>query len=144
MFVHLFVLFVIWKMKPVYTFFTLAIKKNLFGLSYKSSNTSSTKYSKECVLWFPDDKENFEIINHLHLIFRYYLFKVQDTRKMSLEGLKKNVIKIYNIEQQICFNDSKKEITFFKKMTYTRKPIKMNEIYCKPCLGWGGNVNVSI
>ena len=24
---------------------------------------------------FPDDKENFEIINHLHLIFKYYLFK---------------------------------------------------------------------
>ena len=71
---------------------------------------------------FPDNK-NFEIINHLDLIFKYYLFKVRDTREISLEGLKKNVIKIYNIEKQICFNDSKKETKFFKKIAYTRKPI---------------------
>ena len=36
LFLHLFVLFVIHKMKPLYTFFTLAIKQNLFGLNYKS------------------------------------------------------------------------------------------------------------
>ena len=29
-------------------------------------------------------------------------------------------------------------------MAYTRKPIKMNEIYCKWCLGGGGKVNISI
>ena len=57
---------------------------------------------------FPDDKENFEVINHSHLIFKYYLFKFRDTRKIGLEGLKKNIIKIYNIEKQICFNDSRK------------------------------------
>ena len=64
---------------------------------------------------FPDNKENFEIINHLDLIFKYYLFKFWDTRKISLEGLKKNIIKIYNNEKQICFNDSKKETKFKKK-----------------------------
>ena len=73
-------------------------------------------------LGFPDNKK-LEIINHLDLIFKYYLFKVRDTREISLEGLKKNVIKIYNIEKQICFNDSKKETKFFKKIAYTRKPI---------------------
>ena len=31
---------------------------------------------------------------------------------MSLEGLKKNVIKIHNIEKQTFFNDSKKETKF--------------------------------
>ena len=36
LFLHFFVYFVIWKMKSVYTFFTLGIKKNLFGLNYKS------------------------------------------------------------------------------------------------------------
>ena len=36
LFLHLFVLFVIQKMKPLYTFFTLVIKQNLFGLNYKS------------------------------------------------------------------------------------------------------------
>ena len=29
---------------------------------------------------FPHNKENFEIINHLYLIFKYYLFKVRNTR----------------------------------------------------------------
>ena len=33
---HLFVLLLILKMNPVYTFFTLAMKQNLFALNYKS------------------------------------------------------------------------------------------------------------
>ena len=45
----------------------------------------------------------------LHLIFKYYLFKSCDTRKISLERLKKNIIKIYNIEIQICYKKSKKK-----------------------------------
>ena len=61
---------------------------------------------------FPNNKENFEIINHFLLIFKYYLFKFRDKRKISLEGLKKNVIEIYNIEKQIGFNGSKKETKF--------------------------------
>ena len=64
---------------------------------------------------FPDDKEHFEMINHKHLISKYYLFKSWDTRKISLEGLKKNVIKIYNIEKQTCFKNSKNEAKFKKK-----------------------------
>ena len=43
---------------------------------------------------FPNDKDNFEIIKNLHLIFNYYLFRVRVTRKISLEGLKKIVIEI--------------------------------------------------
>ena len=31
-----FVLFVIWKMKPLYTFLAFTIKQNLFGLTYNS------------------------------------------------------------------------------------------------------------
>ena len=43
---------------------------------------------------FPDNNENFEIIiNHLHLIFRCYLDKYWDTRKVGLQGLNQNVIK---------------------------------------------------
>ena len=74
-------------------------------------NTSSTKYATDCFLCVPDNKESFEIINHLHLILKYYLFKV----KHRLEGLNKNIIKIYNAEKQICFNDSKKTKQSFLK-----------------------------
>ena len=38
-----------------------------------------------------NNKENFKIINHLRLIFKYYLFKVRDTRKINLEGLGKKM-----------------------------------------------------
>ena len=37
----------------------------------------------------------------MYLTFKYYLFKSRGTGKISLEELKKNVIKIYNIEKQI-------------------------------------------
>ena len=62
---------------------------------------------------FTDNTENFEIINHLHLIIKHYLFKVRDARKISLERLKKNIIKIYNIEKQM-FQRLKKETNLKK------------------------------
>ena len=55
LFLHLFVLFVIRKMKLRYNFFTLAIKQNLFGLNSKVielRNTSSTKCAIGCFFWF--------------------------------------------------------------------------------------------
>ena len=53
------------------------------------------------------------VLYNLHdCTFKYYFFKSRDIREVSLEGLKKNIIKIYNIEKQICFNDSKKETKF--------------------------------
>ena len=89
---------------------------------------------------FPDNKEHFEIINHLHIIFKCYLLKFGNTSKRSLERLRKN-IKICNIEKQICFKNSKKEKRIFLKMAYARKPIKMNNIYSKRCFDRGIKVN---
>ena len=90
---------------------------------------------------FPDNKEHFEIINHLHIIFKCYLLKFVNTSKRSLERLRKN-IKIRNIEKQICFNDSKKEKKSFLKIAYTRKLLKMNNIYSKTCLDRGIKVSI--
>ena len=73
---------------------------------------------------FPDNKKNLEIINHFHFIFKYYSFKSRDTRKITREGLQKNIIQNYNIEKQICCNDSKKRNKFKKKwhiLTYYDK-----------------------
>ena len=89
---------------------------------------------------FPDNKENFEIINHLHIIFNFYWLKFGNTSKRSLERLRKN-IKICNIEKQICFKNSKKKKRIFLEMAYARKPIKMNNIYSKRCLDRGIKVN---
>ena len=78
---------------------------------------------------FPDNTENFEIINHLHLIFKCYLFKSRDTRKISLERLKKNIINM--------FQRLNKRNKVYEKITYTRKPVKINKIYYKRCLAGG-------
>ena len=72
------------------------------------------------------------------------MLKVRDTSKISPEGLKKNIIKIYKIEKPIYFNNSKKETQFFKKMTYSRKHIKMNKFTAKRAWACGGKVNISI
>ena len=90
---------------------------------------------------FPDNTEHFEIINHLHIIFKCYLLKFGNTSKRSLERLRKN-IKICNIEKQICFKNSKKKKRIFLEMAYARKPIKMNNIYSKRCLDRGIKVNI--
>ena len=98
LFLHLFVLFVNRKMKLLDTFFTLAIKQNLFSLDSKSYCTQKNFFHKirhwMLSLFFSDNKHNFEIINHLHLIFKYHLFKSKDTRKMNLAGLKKTIINV--------------------------------------------------
>ena len=90
---------------------------------------------------FPDNTEHFEIINHLHIIFKCYLLKFVNTSQRSLERLRKNV-KICNIEKQICFNNSKNEKQSFLKMAYTRKPIKITKTYSKRCLDRGIKVNI--
>ena len=90
---------------------------------------------------FPDNKEHFEIINHLHIIFKCYLLKFVSTRKRSLERLRKNM-KIWNIEKQICFNNSKKEKQSFLKRAYTRKTIKMKNIYSTRCLDRVIKINI--
>lgn len=51
------------------------------------------------------------------------MFKPWDTKK-GLEGLKKIIIKIYNIEKQIYLNDSKKETKFKKKWHILEKLLR--------------------
>ena len=41
------------------------------------------------------------------------------SKKNKSRSLKKNIIKIYNIEEQLCFKDSKKETKFKKKWQKT-------------------------
>ena len=96
---------------PIYLFYSFNQKKFIWSKLQELMNSKILLPQRTPLSAFfgvPDNKEIFEIINHLHLIFIYYLFKVRDTRKTSLEGKKKNIIKICNVEKQICFNDLKK------------------------------------
>ena len=91
--------------------------KNLFAIqrkwSWKELFARIVNYFREKVhlrcfteFWviFSVLSSDFEIMNHLYLIFQYYLFKSGIEKK-----LKKNIIKIYSIEKQVCFNDPKKK-----------------------------------
>ena len=103
---------------PIHLFYSCNQRKSFWSKLQELMNSEillPQNTPQSAFFGFPDNKENFEIINHLHLIYKYHLFKVWDTRKISLEGLKKNIIKIYIIENQICFNDSKKETKFKKR-----------------------------
>ena len=59
---------------------------------------------QSAIFGFLNYENNSDIINHLLLIFKYYLFNSRGYKKLSLEVLKKEIVKIYNIEKQICLN----------------------------------------
>ena len=54
-------------------------------------------------------------MTHLLLIFKYYLLNSRKHKKLSLEVLKKEIVKIYNIEKQVCLKDFKKTRKFREK-----------------------------
>ena len=66
------------------------------------------------IFGFLNYENNSDIINHLLSIFKYYVFNLRKHKKLSLEVLKKEIVKIYNIEKQICLNDFKKTRKFRK------------------------------
>ena len=74
----------------------------------------------------------------------YYFFKFWDTRKIRLEGLKKNIIKIYNNDKQICFKDSKKETGLFKKWHILENLLRRTKFTAKDAWVVGDKVNISI
>ena len=86
---------------PIHLFYSCNQTRSLWSKFQELLNSAILlpQYTPQSAFFdFPDNKDNFEIINHLRLIFKYYLFEFRDARKISLEGLNENIIKIYNIE----------------------------------------------
>ena len=95
------------------------IKTNL--LWYKLKKFLKTKKdlpistTQSAIFGFLNYENIFDFINYLLLIFKYCLFNSRERKKLSLKVLKKEIVKIYNIEKQICLNDFKKTKKFRKK-----------------------------
>ena len=70
---------------------------------------------QSAIFGFLNYENNSDIINHLLLISKYYLFNSSEHKKLSLEVLIKGIVKICNIEKQICFKDFKKTKKLWKK-----------------------------
>ena len=96
------------------------IKTNL--LWYKLKEFLKTKIGlpvnmpQSAIFGFLNYENNSDIINHLVLIFKYYLFNSREHKKLNLEVLKKEIVKIPNIEKQICLNDFEKMRKFRKNL----------------------------
>ena len=82
-------------------------------LLYKLKKTIKIKIDlpintpQSAIFGFLNHEYNTDIINHLLLIFKYCLFNSRVLKKLIPEVLKKEIVKIYNIEKQICLNDLK-------------------------------------
>ena len=72
---------------------------------------------QSAILGFFDDdhNENFLIINHLLLIFKFYIYKERENENLSLPILMKRISKIKSIEETNCGNDTSKLTKFNKK-----------------------------
>ena len=67
---------------------------------------------QSAIFGFLNYENNSDIINHL---LKYYLFNLRKHKKLSLEVVKKEIVKICNIEKQICLKDFKKTRKFRKR-----------------------------
>ena len=65
--------------------------------------------SQSDILGFTDSQsENFIIINHLVLIFKYYIFKSRSNKHLSFLQLKTNIIKVKPLEEDFSNGDNNK------------------------------------
>ena len=64
------------------------------------------------IFGFLNYENNSYIINHLLLTFNYYPFSSRERKKLNLEVLEKEIVKIYNIVKQIRLNNFKKTKKF--------------------------------
>ena len=59
--------------------------------------------------------KNYLIVNHLLLLFKYYIYNARDREDLVFEALMKNIKKIYDIEKNLADQDPHKKIKFLKK-----------------------------
>ena len=73
--------------------------------------------SQSAVLGFTNsESENAIIINHLLLIFKYYIFKSRGNKHLSLLQLKKDIIKVKTLYEDLSNGDNIKSKNYCKKL----------------------------
>ena len=61
------------------------------------------------------EKEHYLVINHLLLIFKLYIYKDRNCKRLNLQSLKRKIVKIYNIEKGIAQKNTNKQKKFDEK-----------------------------
>ena len=67
-------------------------------------------------------KENFHIVNHLLILYKYFIYNARDNGKTSYANFKIVIINTSNTERKLSENEPK------KKQRYLKKWKKVNEI----------------
>ena len=67
-------------------------------------------------------KENFHIVNHLLILYKYFIYNARDNGKTSYANFKIVIKNTSNIERKLSENEPK------KKQRYLKKWKKVNEI----------------
>ena len=70
---------------------------------------------QSAVFGFIDHKVNYHLINHVLLIFKYYVYKTRENGSLDLKVLKRNIHKIKSIENQMSLNKPEKQKKLSKK-----------------------------
>ena len=75
---------------------------------------------QSAIFGFIDYNVNYDLINHILLILKYYVYKARENGSIDLKILKRNIHKIKSIAKQISLNKSEKRKNFEQKW----KPLK--------------------
>ena len=67
------------------------------------------------IFGFTDHKENYNLINHVLLIFKHYVCKTRENGSLDFKVSKRNINKIKNIGKQISLNKPEKLKRFEQK-----------------------------
>ena len=59
--------------------------------------------------------KDYFIVNHLLLLFKYYIYNARDRKRLVFETLMKNIKNIYDIVKNLVDQDPQKKTKFLKK-----------------------------
>ena len=68
--------------------------------------------------------KDYLIVNHLLLLFKYYIYNARDQKHLAFEALMKNIKNIYNIEKKLADQDLHKKTKFLKKWQFVECAIR--------------------
>ena len=72
--------------------------------------------SQKAIFGFFDiSNKDYFVVNHLLLLFQYYIYNARDRKHLVFETLVKNIKNIYNIEKNLADQDPHKKTKFLLK-----------------------------
>ena len=84
----------------LYKFENIVIFGPSYGCHSKDLLIISQNTPHNAVFGFTDHEANFQLINHLLLIFKYFIYNARENRRLDLKDLRKNINKVRNVEKR--------------------------------------------